>query len=135
MATSAKSILALTVGFGNPNDIEGTLYEPLLKSIREGSWDKVVFLPSLVTEENARELERRLSGIAVEIIPLPRRNDENDVDSCFAHFDQVIEKLRTEGFEPPNICADFTRGTKAMSAALVLAAIRHGVPRMRYVEG
>src|SRR5580704_10046171 len=128
MATTAKSALTLTVGSGNPKDPEGTLYQPLLKSIREGSWDKVVFLPSIVTEENARELERRLSGTAVEIIPLPGPNDENDVDSCFAHFDRVIQKLRTEGFDAVNVCADFTRGTKAMSAALVLAAIRHGVP-------
>jgi CRISPR-associated protein (TIGR02710 family) len=135
MATTAKSALALTVGSGDPNDLEGTLYAPLLKSIREGTWDKIVFLPSLVTQDKARELEQRLSGIAVEIIPLPRRNDENDVDSCFAHFDRVIQKLRTEGFDAANVCADFTRGTKAMSAALVLAAIRHGVPRMRYVEG
>jgi CRISPR-associated protein (TIGR02710 family) len=135
MATTAKSALTLTVGSGNPKDPEGTLYQPLLKSIREGSWDKVVFLPSIVTEENARELERRLSGTAVEIIPLPGPNDENDVDSCFAHFDRVIQKLRTEGFDAVNVCADFTRGTKAMSAALVLAAIRHGVPRIRYVEG
>lgn len=135
MAQLDKTALVLTVGSGNPNDLEGTLYAPLLKSIQEGNWDKIVLLPSLVTRDNACELERRLSGIAVEIVPLRQRNDENDVDSCFAHFDGVIQKLRREDFAPANICVDFTRGTKAMSAALALAAVRHDVPRMRYVEG
>ena len=36
---------------------------------------------------------------------------------------------------PHRVVVDFTRGTKAMSAALVLAATRREVPHLRYVTG
>jgi CRISPR-associated protein (TIGR02710 family) len=47
----------------------------------------------------------------------------------------VIAGLREEGFGPADIMADFTRGTKVMSAALVLVAARHGLPMLRYITG
>ncbi|MGH7907653.1 MAG: hypothetical protein ACREP6_13610, partial [Candidatus Binataceae bacterium] len=135
MASSSKCALVLTVGWGDRNDPEGTLFTPLLKSIADGVWDRITLLPSVTTLDNATKLEQRLSNVQIRISPLPRDGDENDVDACFAHFNRVIQELRTEGFAEADICVDFTRGTKAMSAAVVLAAIRHHLRQLRYLEG
>lgn len=132
-----KKVLLLTVGTGDIANLKSSLIDPLLKSIEhEGPWARIVLLPSTVTENNARlvQQERGNGEIDIEIDPLPIAGSENDVDRCFSHFNAKIEKLR-EAFPPRAIVADFTRGTKAMSAALVLAALRHGLAELRYITG
>ncbi len=130
--------LLLTVGTGNVDKVRETLIEPIKLSVREGQWTRVVLLPSRLTVDAARtlqaELQEELMDAAVELAPLPRPGDEDDADACFAHFDRVIAGLRGTGIGPHDIVVDFTRGTKAMSAALVLAAVRHGLPRLRYIS-
>jgi hypothetical protein len=66
---------------------------------------------------------------------LPQAGVEDDADACFAHFDSVLAALRNQGMPAESLLVDFTRGTKAMSAALVLAAIRHDLPQLRYISG
>ena len=132
---SGGKALVLTVGTGNVDDIERTLLVPVLKSIEAGDWNRVVLLPSRLTEVFARALQERASSPAVTMDPLPERGQENDADACFGHFDQVLEQLGADGFRPGDIVVDFTRGTKAMSAALVLAATGRNVPILRYVHG
>ena len=127
-------ILLLTVGTGNKNNLEGSLYTPLRKSIADGTWERVVFLPSQDTQEHARYLASELS-VPVDIAPLPNSHDENDVDLCFAHFDRVLDKLKAGGKAGVELVVDFTRGTKAMSAALVLAGVRRDLSDLRYIEG
>jgi len=135
MAEQKLRVLMLTVGTGNMDELRATLLEPLKKSIRKGEWERVVLLPSQITEGNALLLREEMQDEQIEILPLPRKGDENDADACFRHFDEVICKLRSEGYAYNEILADFTRGTKAMSAALVLAAIGHDLPVLRYVTG
>jgi CRISPR-associated protein (TIGR02710 family) len=127
--------LIVTVGSGESDKPEETLYRPILKSIDNGAWDLVVLLPSQATKSNAEEIKRRLPHLAVEISPLPQPGQENDADACFSHFDAAISGLRERGFDPGNAGVDFTRGTKAMSAAAVLAAVGHDIPLLRYIEG
>lgn len=126
--------LVLTVGTGNIDDLERTLLVPMLKSIERGIWNRVVLLPSHTTDEFAQMLRARLSHPAVEIQRLRAAGQENDADACFGHFDAVLERLVADGFTPDDIEVDFTRGTKAMSAALVLAAVGRGIPSLRYVH-
>lgn len=128
-------VLVLTVGTGDLRNLEGTLYAPLQKSIGSGDWGHVVLLPSLQSASNASELGRRLGGVKTRVRPLPEPGLEEDTDACFSWFDGVLNSLLDEGFTPEEITVDFTRGTKAMSAGLVLAAIRHEVARLRYVTG
>ena len=128
-------ILLCTVGTGNVDQLRDTLLTPLTKSIQAGEWQRVILLPSKVTADNAAVLQNELAQFAIEIQPLPVAGAEDNADACFAHFDRVIEVLRNAGHEPQQILADFTRGTKAMSAALVLAAIRHELPQLRYLSG
>lgn len=127
--------LLLTVGTGDLARLEESLFAPLRKSIEQGEWARVVLLPSLVTERYAAELQARCSGHGIDVRPLPAAGLEDDADACFAHFDHVITTLRDEGYPTTDIVADFTRGTKAMSAALVLAAVRHDVTTLRYITG
>lgn len=128
-------ILLCTVGTGNIEQLRDTLLTPLTKSIQAGDWQRVILLPSQVTADNAAQLQKELAQSAIEIQPLPIAGAEDNADACFAHFDRVIEELRNAGHEPQQILADFTRGTKAMSAALVLAAVRHELPQLRYLSG
>lgn len=128
-------VLVLTVGTGNKNDLENSLFLPLGKSIEAGEWDRVVLLPSTETEPMALELAKRFLSIPTRIETLPGVRIENDSDACFAHFDEVLGNLIGEGYASERIVVDFTRGTKAMSAAAVLAAVRREIPQLRYVSG
>ncbi|MBC6403481.1 MAG: TIGR02710 family CRISPR-associated protein [Hyphomonadaceae bacterium] len=128
-------VLILTVGTGDMEKLEDTLLKPLEKSLKEGDWNKVILLPSTVTEANASKFKDRMAGFPIEIKPLEQQGLENDADACFHHFNKILEDLAQAGFEPRAITPDFTRGTKAMSAALVLAAVRHDIPTLRYIHG
>lgn len=128
-------VLVLTVGTGHSDNLEGSLLVPLRKSIGKGSWERIVLLPSRLTADLAVQLKGSLGGLKIEIRQLPEDNLEDNVDECFRHFDGVLGELRTQGLGPADILVDFTRGTKAMSAALVLAAVRHRLASLRYIAG
>lgn len=126
-------ILLLTVGQGNLDKLESTLFVPLRKSIAKGKWSQVILLPSRETEPLAVQLAGSESVFSIR--SLPNHGEEDDADLCFAHFESVISELIRDGISPAEITIDFTRGTKAMSAAIVLAAITSNVPMLRYVTG
>ena len=138
MQATAKQkgdVLVLTIGTGDMDRLEETLFRPLEKSLGTGRWNEAVLLPSALTEANAQELRKRARDFPVWIEPLPEAGQENDADACFSHFDRMLNDLRVAGYAPERIVPDFTRGTKAMSAALVLASIGHGIPQLRYIYG
>ena len=82
----------------------------------------------------SRTLQERIPNPAVRIELLPEEKQENNADRCFEHFDGVLADLFDKGFKLDDVQVDFTRGTKAMSAALVLAAVGRGIPILRYVH-
>lgn len=127
--------LLLTVGTGDSTRLEDSLYVPLLKSIDTEQWTQVVLLPSQSTIIHAEEIARRRPDSNIEIRPLNNGGVENDPDACYSHFEHQIGRLRAEGLTAADMVADFTRGTKAMSAALVLAAARYDVKVLRYIAG
>lgn len=131
-----QRVLVLTVGTGNPEDLEGSLYAPLQKSIETGRWTRVALFPSQDTKRHARELIRRYAErpIQFKTYPLPEAGMEDNADACFAFFNKKLRGLLKD-VGSTNVMVDFTRGTKAMSAALVLAAAAHDVPRFRYISG
>jgi CRISPR-associated protein (TIGR02710 family) len=126
-------VLLLTVGTGTAEELDATVMKPFAKSIRKGEWAKVVLFPSQATEENAFLLKDAHPGVAVEVRALRKVGAEEDVDACFAHFDQEIGRLKEAGYAGEEMTADFTRGTKAMSAGLALAAVAQGIGTLRYV--
>ncbi len=129
-----KNVLVLTVGTGNVEKLEESLLKPLSKSIAQGKWNEAVLLPSTVTETYAVRLHQQFPDLPLRIKPLPKPGMENDADACFGYFDEVLGNLIKNGYKSQNITVDFTRGTKAMSAALVLAAVRRDVPQLRYIQ-
>ena len=135
MSGGEGRVLVLTVGTGNVEDLKRSLIAPMLKSVGKGEWDQVVLLPSQISRASADRLTERVDGVAVDVRPLPEGDQENDADACFGHFDAVLGDLIGRDVRPERIVADFTRGTKAMSAALVLAAVRRDIPVLRYVYG
>lgn len=129
-----SKVLVLTVGTGNVEKIEESLLKPLSESIQAGEWNEVILLPSTVTENFAERLVQRFVDLPIRVAPLPKPNMENHADACFGYFDKVLGRLINDGCTRENITVDFTRGTKAMSAALVLAAVRRDIPRLRYIQ-
>ena len=127
------SILILTVGQGNLDRLEATLFAPLRKSIAKGTWNRIILLPSKETEPLALQLAGTEPAFSIQ--PLPNPGDEDDADLCFAHFEAVVANLIHCGTPRAGITIDFTRGTKAMSAGIVLAAVTHNLPKLRYVTG
>ena len=133
MTQQGERTLVMTVGTGDIDRLEDTLFTPLRKSIATNAWDAVVLLPSQVTESFAHRLREGIDAVEIEVHALPR-DAENDADRAYGHFDGVLAAVLRKT-PPEQIEIDFTRGTKAMSAALVLAATRHAIPRLRYVAG
>jgi len=130
----AREVLLLTVGTGTADELESTLIRPSRKSLEKGQWAKVILLPSKKTEPNALLLKRVFPGYPIEVSALPKEGDEEDADACFAHFARRIEQLLEEGFQAERITADITRGTKPMSAGLMMAAAAHSVGKIRYIS-
>lgn len=130
---AASAVLLLSVGTGTTDQLEQSLLVPLRRSIENGTWAKIVLLPSKGTAANAEALRKANPTWPIAVRPLRKPGDEEDVDACFSHFERELAKLLEEGFAADAVVADFTRGTKAMSAALVLAAVVHGVRTLRYI--
>jgi len=133
MQPNSAHALLLTVGTGTPDRLEETVIEPFRKSLEKGEWSRVLLFPSKETEGNAFLLKERFPQFPIEVRALRKPKDEENVDACFAHFDTEISRLIEQGWTPDRITADLTRGTKAMSAALLMAAMVHQVARVRYI--
>ena len=133
MSNLNKRKLILTVGTGNKDKREETLLDPLRKSIATEEWDGVVFLASVETRKYAEILKKELDSEKIEISMLSE-GDEYNPDKAYAHFDEVLESI-LKSVQPERIVVDFTRGTRTMSAALVLAAARRTIPNLRYLDG
>jgi hypothetical protein len=130
---ASGKVLLLTVGTGDIERQQETLIDPLIKSMRAGEFARIVLLPSHVTSETAERLRTLLGDLTIEVAPLPRRGDEQDLAACHAHYLRVLGTLAAEGEAETGMCVDFTRGTKVMGAALVLAAVQRGVETLRYI--
>ena len=133
LSESGGRVLVMTVGTGDMNRLEDSLFVPLRKSIATDAWTQVILLPSTVTEAFAETMRKAIQDVKMAVRPLPE-GDENDADRAYAHFDSVLAEVLQE-MPPECVVVDFTRGTKAMSAALVLAAARREIPHLRYITG
>lgn len=134
MADTGRILIA-TVGLGNIDQLRATLLEPMKLSIRTGDWKRVILVPSVVTGELAAKLREELAGLPVELHPLPQIGDEDDLARSREHFQAVFRSALDSGAQPGDIVLDFTRGTKVMSVAAVMAAISSGVRHFQYVVG
>lgn len=135
MSRDSGRVLVLTVGTGDHTRQDETILGPFRVTIESGEWERLVLLTSHASQGQGELIATQLPAGEAKIEPLPAAGAEDDADACYAHFERVLRGLIREGFSPADIVIDFTRGTKAMSAAAVLAAVRHGVPTLRYMTG
>lgn len=125
--------LFLTVGTGNKDNQNDSLFNPLRKSIKESGAGIVVFLPSQETLSTAQKLKSEFEGLLkVYIEPLKEKGMEEDADLCFTFFDHLFQDM-LKVVEAKDIIVDFTRGTKVMSAALYSAGLRNKISDFRYI--
>jgi CRISPR-associated protein (TIGR02710 family) len=127
--------LFLTIGTGDTTNPEASLLAPLRKSMRQGKWGCIILLPSHMTKTTADQLKSALSDLPIEVEPLPVSGQEDDADACADHFSAIMQKQLNLNNRPADIVVDMTRGTKVMSAALLLTAVRFDVPTIRYITG
>lgn len=105
-------ILVVTIG-GSP--------QPIVTSIAQNKPDRIYFLCS-------QKSEKILNDICVQAkaddIPRPVKiiEDEDDLNVCYAESLRLLDGLRSE-FPDAEIIADYTGGTKSMSAGLAAAAL------------
>ena len=132
-----RKALVLTVGTGNQENLEKSLYKPLQMSIDKGEWNTVILLPSQDTKANAEHIQATVNAEKVICICKPLESPEmhTNADECFGHFDRILGELIDHGFDKADITLDFTRGTKAMSAALLMAGMSREITNVRYVSG
>ncbi len=121
-------VLLATVGTGSGVE------EAIAFSIHEANPELVVFL---TTPQSSTTVEK-----AVHILgesPPPQQmvlvGDAENVEICYQAAVGVMRTLRGQGYSPTTITCDFTSGTKAMTAGLVLASLAEGCSVLSYVGG
>ena len=121
--------MLVTVGVG-PTISDGIAY-----AIRSKRPNFVMFLTTLQSEElTIPNLLKRLD-LSPEAYQCRRVEDENDVEKCTLNFIEAIQNLKNRGFGSEDLVADFTSGTKAMSAGLVAAGLEEAIGELSYIAG
>jgi CRISPR-associated protein (TIGR02710 family) len=133
---SNKKLMLVTVGVGagDGRDIAHGLYytidhcnpDIVLFIASQDSWNKIS--PFLIPElqKKNKHIEIPDPAIVTEIDNFDRLNDE---------FTAIIQQYIKCGYNASRMIADYTSGTKAMSAAMVSSAIFNGIGKLTYVTG
>jgi len=127
-----RRALALSVGTGTgPN---ANIVEPLKKAIGDVNPEFVCFLASSDSEKNAMAVA---SGLRLTDDSFQTRllDNPDDVEAVFKEALQALRGLVRRGYGVEEIAVDFTSGTKAMTAGLVLAATAMRCGSLRYITG
>ena len=128
-----KKAMIITVGTGLGVDEKKStesLAHGIVKSIKTNNPSYIVFF---VTEESKKKTIPRIKEQYQEIpdFRLAVIKDMTDVSSIYEQAFQIVKELKGEGYE---VTIDFTSGTKAMSAGVVLAGIKEFCT-LSYVSG
>ena len=127
-----KRGMLMTVGVGG-HDPE-SLISCLEKSVRNARPDVLSLVYSSASKLNADRLREKL-GSECECTGC-EVSDEDNVDKCFMEIASEIQRMTGQGgCNRGSFQVDFTSGTKAMSAAAVLAAVACSVQELRYIAG
>lgn len=124
-----KLAMLVTVGVGS------TVSDGIAFAIRHRRPDFVMFLTTLQSEELTIPNLLETLTLDPEAYQCRRVDDENDVEKCTLDFISVIQNLKNRGFGSEDIVADYTSGTKAMSAGLVAAGLEAALGELSYIAG
>ena len=124
--------MVVTVGTGTGGlDMK----DPLAKTVENAHPDFVVFLCSRTSSATAQGVVRKLGLALGEDFHIRTVSDENDLENCFETAICALRDLEERGVGPEAVTSDFTSGTKAMSAGLVLAAAARRSGNLCYIAG
>jgi len=129
-----KKVLLMTVGTG---DKGSDIAHGLFFSIKDSNPDILILMGSQksfdITLNYLKELiskEKINCKIEEKVV-----SDINDFEILHFEFSNVINELLQKGYSLNKISVDYTSGTKAMSAALVSAALFHKIGSITYIYG
>lgn len=131
----SRKVVVLTVGMGFNADPQASLYGPLERSMREDRADKIWLFPSRQSLVHAEHLRTALADLPIVVAEALPESAEEDPAVCYSFFQTLFDAVLADGTRPSQVELDYTRGTKTMSAAAMLAAVSRRVERFRYVSG
>lgn len=121
--------MIITVGTGND------VWNAIIFSIKRQNPDTILFI---VTDDSKdKTLKLVYENIKLDEYKIQERicNEINDVEILTIEYSKYIKDLIGSGFNASQIVADYTSGTKPMSAALIYAAIQKEIETISYVYG
>jgi CRISPR-associated protein (TIGR02710 family) len=129
---AVKKALVQSVGTGTRQDSDIT--KPLLWHFRRSGAGFVAWVVSEESRVNAERMARELnlSSEQFEIRPV---TGIEDVEHVYRECRTLLRNLESRGFAPDLIEVDYTSGTKAMTAGLVLAAVAARCATLSYIAG
>ncbi|MFH1620319.1 MAG: TIGR02710 family CRISPR-associated CARF protein [bacterium] len=125
-----KKALIVTVGTGK--DVENGI----AFSIKQNNPSHLLFIKSDKSEKTLAEV-LRLLGKSMDDpnIQIETQNEVDDVEILISAYSAYVVDLVKKGYAADEISVDFTSGTKAMSAAIVYAALNRNIGSLCYVHG
>ncbi len=120
-----SKILVISVGTG-----EGIIHG-IQFSITQNNPDYIIFL---TTKESSKNIPLIVKEAKIKEYKEVIIEDENDVEEIKLKCEEILKEL-LQNFESREICVDYTSGTKAMSAGLVLASIEKRIGSLVYISG
>lgn len=124
-----KRAMLVTVGVG-PTVSDGIAF-----SIRQAWPDFVLFLTTVESEVKTLAEVLKKTGLEEGAYECWPTSDENDIERCALDYAKAVRRLIRKGYDRRDIVADFTSGTKAMSAGLVAAGLEADIEMLSYVYG
>ncbi|MBW2146916.1 MAG: TIGR02710 family CRISPR-associated protein [Deltaproteobacteria bacterium] len=130
-----KKAMIMTVGTGRTGeDIAGAL----AFSFKQQNPDELFLIVTPKSQEETlpyfqEKLKER--GFPENQCTVHHVQEADDVEKLALHYTKLIREIIDKGFLSENIVADYTSGTKAMSAALVLAGLSCAIGTLSYVIG
>ena len=127
-----KKAMIITVGTGKTGE---DIAHAICVSIKQQNPDHIVFLKTSKTDATTMPFIRQdmlLKGKQYVEIEL---SNPDDVEKIAVECQAAITALSKKGYGLQDMVADYTSGTKAMSAGLTIAAIKCNVGALVYVAG
>ncbi len=122
------SAFFVTVGTG----FAGNITDILIQTVREANPNYCLLIATALSRPEAEKVVQKLGRPGVEIYQL--ESSEDRLEDLYQEIRDVIARRLTEWqVRPEDATADFTTGTKPMSAALVLTAVNLGIEQLKYI--
>ncbi len=128
-----KTLFIATVGIGTGPEVD--VVPPLIDSIRNSHPDHLLLFVTSESSANGKKIRTELGRTEDNATIHELKADEWDVEEIFKEMLDVISKIQQEhDIKSKDITADFTTGTKPMSSAMTLAAMRLGIGSLKYIS-